>query len=86
LSNNCALFWAMLGKQNWRHAHNGAFVQSAPTKKPTPVGFFVAAGRQRGGVWSTSALVRGLDWSLPVGRGDPASAVYGACWTLKRRG
>jgi len=63
-------------------AHNGAFVQSALTHRPTLVGFFAPVGHQNGGGWSTRALVRGLDLSLPVRRGDPVSAVYSACWRL----
>lgn len=64
-------------------AYNGTFVKWPPSSKLTLVGFFVPGGHQRGGDWSTSALVRDLDWSLPVGRGDPASAVYSGCWTPK---
>lgn len=39
-------------------AHNGTFVKWHPLSKPTSVGFFVAAGRQRVGEWSTR--VRGF--------------------------
>jgi len=56
-------------------AYNGTFVKWPPSSKLTLVGFFVPGGYQRGGDWSTSALVRDLDWSLPVGRGNPASAI-----------
>ena len=41
-------------------AYNGAFVQWPPSSKPTSVGFFVAAGRQRVGEWCTRAIVSGF--------------------------
>jgi hypothetical protein len=49
-------------------AYNGAFVQSPPTHRPTSVGFFVPGGRQKGGDWSTSALVRDFTRSHPYER------------------
>ena len=39
--------------------HNGSFVQSAPAKKPTPVGFFVPAGHQYARFWTTIFAARG---------------------------
>jgi hypothetical protein len=40
--------------------HNGCFVQSARTEKPTPVGFFAPAAHQMLGVWYTTYCVRGF--------------------------
>ena len=39
-----------------------------PTHRPTSVGFSVPAGHQKGGDWSTSALVRGFTRNHPYER------------------
>lgn len=56
----CSGFWYFFLMNFLCIAHNRAFVQLPPTKKPTSVGFFVPAGHQRGGDWSTRARVRGF--------------------------
>ena len=43
-----------------RVTHNGTFVQSPPTNRPTSVGFLLPIGRQRVGGWYTRAIVRGF--------------------------
>ena len=41
-------------------AHNGAFVKYHPSSKPASVGFFVAAGNQKVGFWSTTLYLAGF--------------------------
>lgn len=43
-----------------RVTNNAAYVQKAPTKKPTLVGFFASAGNQKVGGWPTIPTVRGF--------------------------
>ena len=43
-----------------RVTHNASYVQSPPTKKPTPVGFFASAGRHNPPAWSTISRAYGL--------------------------
>ena len=47
--------------------NNAAYVKKGPTKKPTPVGFFASAGRQRVGDWPTTPTVRGFTRSRYLG-------------------
>ena len=46
--------------------YNAAYVKKAPTKKPTPVGFFAPAGRQRVVDWPTIPTVSGFTRTQPL--------------------